>query len=129
MKITPVNYNQQSFGTLLNKEDVFEELVDFLGKIPKTEYIINLADISKLQKTMVEVEQAQTKNHDCYIDLFVSSRIPQVPKVPSINLGHHGIVTEQLNIKQAKYKGMNPVDAIIQMLKDASEFATKIKEA
>lgn len=113
--------NKQSFGVLLNKGYISKELSFFLKDKPE--------DLCRLQKVLDEVKTAQLNNYYCDIDFFVSSKIPQRPKVPSINLGKYGIVTEQLNIKQPKYQGMNPIDAIIQMLKDASELATKVKEA
>lgn len=113
--------NKQSFG-ILKPVEISNDLKVLLK---------NDSDIEKLQEVLNQVSNAQAKNNFCDVDFFVSKGVTPLPSGPSINVvaDKAGVVLKQLNIKQEAYKGLSPIDAIVKMFEDASEFATKIKEA
>lgn len=113
--------NKQSFG-ILKPVKVTSDLSVLLK---------NGSEVVRLSDALVEVLQKQEANNLCDVDFFMSKGVTPVPSGPSINVTarNAGVVIGQFNIKQKAYKDLSPVNAIIKMLEDASELATKVKEA
>lgn len=103
MKITPANYNQQSFGAL---------------NVDK-----NVKDLApKIQETISRVTSEQAGNKFCNIDFSAFDGTPAANIIANA-----GVIVKQFTM--ADYKGLSIEAAAAKMLDDANKAATEIAVA